>query len=131
MLPQLADDARCLPPSPSAARQLLTCRYPCVPPCSEQQDRKILEEAATRLKQLEAGDLRQIAEELTGQDPYLYLRAISPGTPGAAYWAIQSQTLHRLTSAGTCEVFSTRAEASVMSVQCAFHASTVPGACRW
>ena len=46
---------------------------------SEQQDRKVLEEAAERFRQLEAGTLRQIAEELAGQDPYVYLRAISPG----------------------------------------------------
>ena len=42
----------------------------------------MLQEAAERFQQLEDGALRQIAEELVGQDPYLYLRAISPGEPG-------------------------------------------------
>ncbi|XP_043194857.1 translin-associated protein X-like [Amphibalanus amphitrite] len=46
---------------------------------SEEQDRQVLEEAAGRFRQLEGGTLRQIAEELAGHDPYLYLRAISPG----------------------------------------------------
>ncbi|XP_037089336.1 translin-associated protein X-like [Pollicipes pollicipes] len=45
----------------------------------DEQSAALLEEAAQRFRHLENTALREIAQELRGQDPYMFIRAISPG----------------------------------------------------
>lgn len=47
--------------------------------CRDGDSQQLLQQAAARFQQLEATTLREIASELRGQDPYLFMRAISPG----------------------------------------------------